>query len=106
MADTNAGAPSEKGAEDHGMDPAICRLVASRRTIGRLISIWSAEADDMSAAGVQHMISRLERACRRDRQLGLRGHWAYDIARHAQMCEALKIEQQALAVLERSECRG
>lgn len=45
----------------------------------------------------EHVISRLDLACRNDRTRGIEGHWSYCPARHAGMLDLLKIERRELA---------
>lgn len=73
-----------------------------RRELGRLIPVWPALVADLSVAGRQAMIGVLRRALRAERQRGLSGHWSYDLARHAQLLDALRAEESALRALEQS----
>jgi hypothetical protein len=59
--------------------------------------LWPSEIADGSLAGRLRLLARLRTALRRERQRGLAGHWAYDLARHARLLEAYRREAAALA---------
>jgi hypothetical protein len=62
------------------------------RDLPRLLALWPHEIDDCSPTGRAHLISVLQRALRRERQRGLDGHWAYDLARHRALLAAALAE--------------
>lgn len=62
------------------------------RDLPGLIAVWPAELSDTSAEGRRRLIAKLRRALRAERRRGLRGHWTYDLARHAQLLVAFDAE--------------
>lgn len=66
------------------------------RDLPGLVALWPAEMADGSLAGRLRLLARLRTALRRERQRGLAGHWAYDLARHARLLEAYRREAAAL----------
>ena len=60
------------------------------RDLPRLLPLLPGEIDD--CAGV---IDRLDKALKRERALGQRGHWAYDLSRHFALKAALTAERAA-----------
>jgi len=63
-----------------------------KRDLPRLLLLWPEEIADDSAAARAHIIRRLRRALRQERQRGLAGHWTYDLARHASLLRAYRHE--------------
>jgi len=51
----------------------------------------------------RNLILHLEKICRAERQRGLAGHWAYDVARHTQILTLLDGERRQLAEIEAKE---
>jgi hypothetical protein len=60
--------------------------------IMKLVPLWPHEAADMSYAGRLRLLSKLRRALRKERQKGLAGHWAYDLARHQTLLRTYRAE--------------
>jgi hypothetical protein len=65
--------------------------------LAKVLALWPHEIEDESREGRVHIIARLRRALRAERQRGLAGHWTYDLARHAELLRVYKQELQALA---------
>ena len=63
-----------------------------RRDLPRLLPLWPHEIDVADAAAHAHLIARMRRALRIERQRGQAGHWAYDLARHAALLRAYRAE--------------
>ena len=61
--------------------------------------MWPAEIADLSLNGRQLIVARLARALREERRRGKAGHWAYDLARHAQLGALWRQERAALEQL-------
>jgi hypothetical protein len=49
----------------------------------------------LNRADHARLLAKLRRALRAERQRGLGGHWAYDLARHAQLLRAYRAETAA-----------
>lgn len=62
-----------------------------------LLPLWPSELADRSLAGQQRICRLLDAALRRERQRGIGGHWAYDVARHAALARARRVEHKRLA---------
>ncbi|MBX9685043.1 MAG: hypothetical protein K2X41_14780 [Hyphomicrobium sp.] len=80
----------------HGLRPwqwSGCRA----GELARLLPLWPSQLEDVSITGRQRIVAVLARALRGERQRGLAGHWAYDLARHAALNRALQTERAALA---------
>lgn len=75
--------------------PADREVRHCRSEIGRLLPLWPHELADLSAAGRAHVLATIERSLRAERRRGLAGHWTYNLARHAQLLRAYKIEKAA-----------
>jgi hypothetical protein len=58
--------------------------------LGRLVPLWPAELGAERKEDRLRLLSRLRRALKDERRRGLAGHWAYDLARHAQLVEAYR----------------
>jgi len=39
-------------------------------------------------------VAQLEQACRKERRLGLAGHWSYDLPRHLELLRQLKAARE------------
>lgn len=63
-----------------------------RRDLPRLLPLWPHEIDAAAPAEHARLLARLRRALRQERLRGLAGHWAYDLARHAQLLRAYRCE--------------
>ena len=61
----------------------------------RLLPLWPHELETRSESDHARLLAMMRRALRRERQLGLAGHWAYDLARHAQLLRAYRAEVAA-----------
>jgi hypothetical protein len=66
-----------------------------RRDLPKLVPLWPREIDVLSPADHARLLAKLRRALRAERQRGLGGHWAYDLARHAQLLRAYRAETAA-----------
>lgn len=64
-----------------------------QRDLPRLLPLWPAEIADDSSEGQERILAKLRRALRKERQRGVAGHWAYDLARHAQLHRAYQHEK-------------
>lgn len=69
---------------------------ARSQNLARLVALWPGELDDLSIAGRRKLVAALWRALRAERRRGRHGHWAYDLARHADLYRAWSREQAAL----------
>lgn len=76
--------------------PAPSRSYDRARDLPRLLPMWPFEISDASIDGAKRIVARLRCALRAERRRGLSGHWTYDLARHAQLRDALRAEQEAL----------
>jgi hypothetical protein len=65
------------------------------RRLRRLIPLGPKESADTSAAGRATVIGKLERALRRERNLGRAGHSSYDLGRHKELLAAWREERAA-----------
>ena len=65
------------------------------RDLPRLLPVWPDEIADTSDAGRLRLLIKLQSQLRRERQRGLAGHWAYDLARHRQLLIAYRAELAA-----------
>jgi hypothetical protein len=65
------------------------------RDLPRLFPLWPDELAEESLAGRAALVQRLHTALRRERQRGLCGDWAYDLARHRQLLIAYRAEHAA-----------
>ena len=86
-------------------DPTTANDAARRVRIDilvRLLPMWPAEIADVSLSGRQRIVARLSGALREERRRGKAGHWAYDLARHAQLGAVWRQESAALEQLVRS----
>lgn len=60
-------------------------------SLRRLIAVWPydvASGDDPAA--MDRLLRQLRKALRAERQRGIAGHWAYDLARHAELLAAYR----------------
>jgi hypothetical protein len=62
------------------------------RDLPKLLPLWPHEIEALSGADHARLLAKLRRALRSERQLGLGGHWAYDLARHVQLLRAYRAE--------------
>ncbi len=75
------------------------RTYVRAHDLPRLLPMWPKDLADLSVAGRERVIATLRRALKAERQRGLAGHWAYDLARHAQLLAAYRTECAALNTL-------
>jgi hypothetical protein len=66
------------------------------RDLPRLLALWPSELNDQSLEGQGRLMALLRSALRKERQRGLKGHWTYDLARHARLLRAYECELQRL----------
>ena len=66
------------------------------RDLPRLFPMFAEEIGFGSLAGHAKLVGMLRRALRIERRRGLAGDWTYDLARHAHLLEAYRIELDAL----------
>lgn len=59
------------------------------RDLPALIPVWPSEVIETASATI---VARLRRALVQERQRGLGGHWSYDLARHARLLAAYRME--------------
>lgn len=69
------------------------------RDLPRLIRVWPSELEAQGIEARTRLVARLRRALREERCRGLGGHWTYDLARHAALLEAYRVEMSDLARL-------
>lgn len=62
------------------------------RDLPRLVPVWPNEIETLNRSDHARLLARLRRALRVERRRGLSGHWAYDLARHAQLLRAYRAE--------------
>ncbi len=65
------------------------------RDLPKLVPLWPREIETLCRADHARLLAKLRRALRSERQRGLCGHWAYDLARHAQLLRAYRAETAA-----------
>lgn len=65
------------------------------RDLPRLLPLWPRELEVRTAGDHAQLLARLRRALRAERLRGVAGHWAYDLARHAQLLRAYRAETHA-----------
>jgi hypothetical protein len=63
-----------------------------QRDLPRLLPLWPHEVATATLGEHARLLARLRRALRIERRRGLSGHWAYDLARHAQLLRAYRCE--------------
>lgn len=74
-----------------------------RELLARLLPLWPSEIDDVTEAGRERVVRLLARALRQERCRARRGHWAYDVARHATLA---RLHKQEAAELDRIKRRA
>ena len=79
--------------------PPYATEAARSQALGRILPLWPHEIEDRSRAGQERICRLLAQALRRERQLGVAGHWAYDVGRHAALVRAQVPELRRLARL-------
>lgn len=83
--------PTRQDSSASKMDAAEESYVRAR-DLPKLLPLWPCEIDVRTAADHARLLARLRKALRVERQRGLRGHWTYDLARHAQLLRAYRAE--------------
>jgi hypothetical protein len=63
-----------------------------RRDLPRLLPLWPHEMELSTIDDHAKLLARMRRALRIERQRGRAGHWAYDLARHANLLRAYRAE--------------
>ena len=86
---------TEAQAHTIGAQTNRAQVAAWPYDLRRLVPLWPSEIEDRSAAGRQRLLAALRIALRSERQRGLSGHWAYDLARHRSLLEAYRTEASA-----------
>lgn len=61
-----------------------------------LLALWPSEVSDTTIKGTQNIISKIQRALRRERKRANAKHWTYSLTRHLGLIKALKQEQALL----------
>ena len=75
------------------VEPTVAaHLYDRRRDLPRLLPLWPHEIEAASLGEHARLLARMRRALRIERQRGRGGHWAYDLARHAQLLRAYRAE--------------
>jgi len=66
--------------------------ISAPRDLPKLLPLWPHEIEISSISEHARLLARMRRALRAERQRGIAGHWAYDLARHAQLLRAYRAE--------------
>ncbi len=81
---------------DHGDRQETARVAGAdydrRRDLAPLLALWPWEIEDLSGGAQVRIVTMIRKALRIERQRGVAGHWAYDVARHARLLRAYKAE--------------
>lgn len=93
-----------KHCRGHSADPDRHAAYQRRRDLPRLLPLWPHEIEPASLAQHARLLARMRRALRMERQRGIAGHWAYDLARHAELLRAYRAE--AADYLRRADAAG
>jgi hypothetical protein len=72
-----------------------------RSELAALLGLWPHELSDRSVAARLALLARVRRALRAERRRGVAGHWAYDLARHANLLKIYREEADEVARLQR-----
>lgn len=67
------------------------------RDLSRLLRLWPSEVARLGEHDRVWIVQRLRLALKQERKLGIAGHWAYDLTRHAALARALRAETAALS---------
>lgn len=69
------------------------RVKATLGSLPRLITLWPGDVTNGgdAPAAMDRLLHRLRKALRAERQRGIAGHWAYDLARHAELLAVYRI---------------
>ncbi len=73
-------------------DPERKAAYQRARDLPRLLPLWPHELETIDLAQHARLLARMRRALRIERQRGRGGHWAYDLARHAELLRAYRLE--------------
>ncbi|HXF53875.1 MAG TPA: hypothetical protein VNK52_07105 [Hyphomicrobiaceae bacterium] len=84
------------GAHVRGLPPTRSRY-ERRRDLPRLLPVLAEDIAVRSYDDHARLVAMLRRALRLERRRGLAGDWTYDLARHAGLLEAYRMEAAALA---------
>ncbi len=76
------------------------------RDLPRILPLWPNEISTNTLSDHLGLLARLRRALRSERQRGLGGHWAYDLARHAQLLRAYRAETAAYLAARGMDVQG
>lgn len=82
------------------------RSYQRQKDLPRLLPLWPQELADASLPGRLAILAKLRRALRTERQRGIAGHWAYDLARHDALLRAYRHEQCDATALRATEWRS
>ena len=95
--------PMRKTSRHLAPDSSVPLLFAGtrRELVARLLPLWPSEIDDLTGAGRERVVRLLARALREERCRARRGHWAYDVARHALLARLHKQEASELERMKR-----
>lgn len=85
-----------------GMDRGVRALSCRASDLAKCQLFWPWGVADDSIAGRDHIIARLEIACRNERRSGLSGRWTYDLSRHQMMRDLLTTERAERAALRKT----
>lgn len=87
----------DRSTTDRTYTPADeqARVYDRAQDLPKLLPIWPWEVRTVNRAGHLRLLATLRIALRAERQRGLAGHWAYDLARHAQLVRAYRAETAA-----------
>ncbi|WP_156150731.1 hypothetical protein [Hyphomicrobium sp. 99] len=69
----------------------------------RLLPLWPRDLGNRTLEGRKKLVAVIERELRKERQRGIAGNAAYDVARHAKLVRLLKDERQSLIAIELSQ---
>ena len=71
------------------MLPGSQRRPLDRRALARHLNLWENELDALIDNHRHRLITRIARLLSKERQRGIDGHWAYDLARHRLLRDSL-----------------
>lgn len=71
-------------------------LTARAHQLGRFGIFYKAEIENMSLAGRNRVLYKLERACAREAKMADEEHWSYNHIRHADLFYARNAERLAI----------
>lgn len=72
----------------------------------RHFMFWEHEISDRSIDGRRHLVQRIERMCRGERDRGISGDWNYSLPMHRALYSVLRRESAELAAMEESSTEG